>query len=126
MGKERPITPQQALLAVKAAGLDPEKLLSEQLSGPAQLDEGTVRGWVSEAIGEAMGAADQASASQSTDRSRRSVGSPRATGTRSNQSLTPWMGESTTMQRRAKQSAQAELDRLRQQAAAERVKARDL
>lgn len=33
MTDDRPITPEQALLAVKAAGLDPHKSLSAQLSG---------------------------------------------------------------------------------------------
>jgi hypothetical protein len=31
---DRPITPEQALLAVKAAGLDPDRSLSEQLEPP--------------------------------------------------------------------------------------------
>jgi hypothetical protein len=33
MADERPITPQQALLAVKAAGLDPDKSVNAQLQG---------------------------------------------------------------------------------------------
>jgi hypothetical protein len=66
MTDDRPITPEQALLAVKAAGLDPHKSLSEQLNGPAQLDEQPVKGWVTEAIGEAMGAAGQGAAAGPT------------------------------------------------------------
>ena len=37
MSDERSITPEQALLAVKAAGLDPDRSLTEQLQG----DEGS-------------------------------------------------------------------------------------
>jgi hypothetical protein len=64
MDDDRPITPEQALLAVKAAGLDTDRSLSEQLNGPTPLDEQTVRGWVSEAISEAMAPAGQGSAGQ--------------------------------------------------------------
>jgi hypothetical protein len=52
MADDRPITPEQALLAVKAAGLDPDKALAEQLT-PTGPDEETVKGWVREALGEA-------------------------------------------------------------------------
>jgi hypothetical protein len=38
MSDERPITPEQALLAVKAAGLDPGRSLTEQLSGKPDSD----------------------------------------------------------------------------------------
>ena len=38
MSDDRPITPEQALLAVKAAGLDPDRSLSEQLNTPG-MDE---------------------------------------------------------------------------------------
>lgn len=58
------ITPEQALLAVKAAGLDPDKPLSEQLSSSTDVSEEKVKGWVNEAISEAMGAQD---AGQATD-----------------------------------------------------------
>jgi hypothetical protein len=60
MADGRPITPEQALLAVKAAGLDPDKSLNEQLNGPSQLDEQTVKGWVTEAVAEAIGAQGEA------------------------------------------------------------------
>jgi hypothetical protein len=50
MADDRPITPEQALLAVKAAGLDPGKSLTEQLNTSSDLSEETVTGWVSEAV----------------------------------------------------------------------------
>jgi hypothetical protein len=37
------ITPEQALLAIKAAGLDPDKPLSEQLNPSAELSEEKVK-----------------------------------------------------------------------------------
>jgi hypothetical protein len=36
--KDRPITPEMALLAVKAAGLSPDKSLTQQLSGDGGAD----------------------------------------------------------------------------------------
>jgi hypothetical protein len=38
MTNDRPITPEQAMLAVKAAGLDPDKSLNEQLQGSGDLE----------------------------------------------------------------------------------------
>jgi hypothetical protein len=53
------ITPEAALAAVKAAGLDPDRALSEQVEQAAPVDESTVRGWVSEAVAEARPASPQ-------------------------------------------------------------------
>jgi hypothetical protein len=39
MTNDRPITPEQAMLAVKAAGLDPDKPLNEQLQGNGDLEQ---------------------------------------------------------------------------------------
>jgi hypothetical protein len=52
---------------VKAAGLDPDKALSEQLIPSDRLDEETVKGWITEAVAEAMGAQDSGNAGESTD-----------------------------------------------------------
>ena len=38
MSDERAISPEQALLAVKAAGLDPDRSLTQQLSGDGGVD----------------------------------------------------------------------------------------
>jgi hypothetical protein len=65
MSDERPITAEQALLAVKAAGLDPGKPLTDQLNPPSSVDERTVKGWVTEAVADALGAQGEASARQS-------------------------------------------------------------
>ncbi len=51
---EPEITPEQAMEAVKAAGLDPDRTVSEQVAAPGQVDERTVKGWVSEAVAEAQ------------------------------------------------------------------------
>jgi hypothetical protein len=64
MADDRPISTQQALLAVKAAGLDPAKPLTDQLNSAAPVDEATVRGWVTEAVAEALGTASQDSPDQ--------------------------------------------------------------
>lgn len=49
------ITPEQAIEAVKSAGLDVDRPLSEQLPEPAAApSESAVRGWVSEAVAEAQ------------------------------------------------------------------------
>ena len=47
------ITPEQAIAAVRAAGLDPDRSLSEQLAESPAPSESTVRGWVSEAVAQA-------------------------------------------------------------------------
>lgn len=66
MTDDRPITPEQALLAVKGAGLDPDKPLNEQLNGPAQLDEQERQGLGYRSVSEAMGAG-QGSSGEPTD-----------------------------------------------------------
>jgi hypothetical protein len=81
MADDRPITPEQALLAVKAAGLDPDKPLAEQLNEPAQLDEQTVKGWVTEAVSKPS--VPQGRAASPPTRRRASASSPSATGTHS-------------------------------------------
>jgi hypothetical protein len=48
MADDRPITPEQALLAVEAAGLDLDRPLNEQLNGPAQPDYETLASRVAE------------------------------------------------------------------------------
>jgi hypothetical protein len=99
MSEERPITAEQALLAVKAAGLDPDKPLSEQLNGPGQLDEKTVKGWVTEAIDQAIGHQGQGGGGESTESTEstdpQSQQQRFAEGYRDalNRSLMPWMGE---------------------------------
>lgn len=50
------VTPKQALEAVKAAGLDPDRPLSEQLAHSSTVDEQTVKGWAQEAVAEAAAA----------------------------------------------------------------------
>ena len=47
------ITKEQALAAVRAAGLDLDRPLAEQVAGTGPVDEPTVRGWVAEAVQEA-------------------------------------------------------------------------
>jgi hypothetical protein len=89
MADDRPITPEQALLAVKAAGLDPDKPLAEQLNEPEQLDEQTVKGWVTEAVSEAIaGQGGQPSDPQTREREF-----AEAYRDALNKSLTPSMGE---------------------------------
>jgi len=91
---DRPITGEQALLAVKAAGLNPDKPLTEQLPGDrngdleqqvADLSERVKT--LSEALG-AQGQGDQPTDLQSQER-RFAEGYRDAL----NRSLTPWMGE---------------------------------
>jgi hypothetical protein len=91
MSDDRPITPEQALLAVKAAGLDPDKSLSEQLNEPAQLDEQTVKGWVGEAVAEAIDAQSQGAAPTDAQTQERQFAESYRDAL--NKSLTPWMGE---------------------------------
>lgn len=91
MADDRPITPEQALLAVKAAGLDPDKPLAEQLNEPAQLDEQTVKGWVTEAVSEAIGSAGQGG--QPSDPQTRERQFAERYRDALNKSLTPSMGE---------------------------------
>lgn len=47
------LTPEAALAAARAAGLDVDRPLSEQVAAPAAPTESTVRGWVSAAVEEA-------------------------------------------------------------------------
>jgi len=58
MPQEPSITPEQAMLAAKAAGLDPDRPLSEQVARSAGPDEQTVKGWVTEAVADAPAAGD--------------------------------------------------------------------
>jgi hypothetical protein len=85
------ITPEQALLAVKAAGLDPDKPLSEQLHPSTEVSEEKVKGWVTEAVSEAMGAQD--TAGQSTDPQVRELRFAEDYRDALNRARTPWMGE---------------------------------
>jgi hypothetical protein len=65
MSDERPITAEQALLAVKAAGLDPDKPLTDQLNRSSLVDEQTVKSWVADAVREALGAQGERSTGES-------------------------------------------------------------
>ena len=56
------ITPEAALAAVRAAGLDPDTPLSEQVAAPTAPTESAVRGWVSEAVAEQVPASPEAQA----------------------------------------------------------------
>jgi hypothetical protein len=93
MDDNRPITPEQALLAVKGAGLDPNRSLNEQLNGSEQLDEKTIKGWVIEAISEAMGAVGQGSGAQPTDLQSQERRFAEGYRHALNKSRTPWFGE---------------------------------
>ncbi len=91
MAEDRPITPEQALLAVKAAGLDPDKSVNAQLQGGLN---GALERQVADlseqvkTLTEALGVAGQPTDPQSH---RRRV----AEGYREalNRSLTSWIGE---------------------------------
>jgi hypothetical protein len=76
MGEERPITPEQAMLAVKAAGLDPDKPLNEQLQGNGGLERQVVE------LSEQVKALFEARAAP-TDPTCASASSPRTSGMRS-------------------------------------------
>jgi hypothetical protein len=91
MGDDRPITPEQALLAVKAAGMDPDRSVNAQLQGDlngalerqlADLSEQV------KTLTEALGVAGQPTDPQSHQR-RLAEGYRDAL----NRSLTPWVGE---------------------------------
>jgi hypothetical protein len=91
MAEDRPITPEQALLAVKAAGLDPDKSVSAQLHGGLS---GALERQVADlseqvkSLTEALGVAGQPTDPQSRQR-RVAEGFREAL----NRSLTPWIGE---------------------------------
>jgi hypothetical protein len=91
MAEDRPITPEQALIAVKAAGLDPDKSVNAQLQGDlngalerqlADLSEQV------KTLTEALGVAGQPTDPQSHQR-RVAEGYRDAL----NRSLTSWIGE---------------------------------
>src|SRR5215216_5500050 len=67
MAEDRPITPEQALLAVKAAALDTDKSLSEQLNASGGLSEDQVKSWVREALAETLGAQPKEKSSSRSD-----------------------------------------------------------
>jgi hypothetical protein len=52
MAEDRPISPEQARLAVVAAGLDPDKPLSEQMA--PKITEEQVKEWAGEAVTEVL------------------------------------------------------------------------
>jgi hypothetical protein len=91
MADDRPITPEQALIAVKAAGLDPDKSLTAQLEGDQSGDLERQVAELSEQIKtltEALDVAGQPTDPQSHER-RVAEGYREAL----NRSLTPWIGE---------------------------------
>lgn len=91
MGDNRPITPEQALLAVKAAGLDLDRPLNEQLQSAQNGDLEQRVADLSEQVktlSEAFGAAGQPTDHQSREH-RFAEGYRDAL----NQSRTPWFGE---------------------------------
>jgi hypothetical protein len=92
MSEERPITAEQAKLAVKAAGLDPDKPISEQLKGGpnaalerklAELSEQVQT--LTETLGVQLDQIDPASQPRSFAEDYRDA---------LNRSRTPWMGDS--------------------------------
>ncbi len=91
MSEDRPITPEQALLAVEAAGLDLDRPLSQQLRGAqnGELEQRVAD--LSEQVktlSKAFGVAGQPTDPQSHQR-RVAEGYREAL----NRSLTPWVGE---------------------------------
>ena len=91
MAKNRPITPEQALLAVKAAGMDPDKSVNAQLQGDLSGALERQLADLSEQIKtltEALDVAGQPTDPQSHER-RVAEGYREAL----NRSLTPWIGE---------------------------------
>ena len=84
MDNDRPITPEQALLAVKAAGLDPDRSVTAQLRGGQDDD---LKRRVAE-LGEQVKALSDAQATP-TDRQRQFAENFRDA---LNAHLTPWFG----------------------------------
>lgn len=59
------------MAAVRAAGLDPDRALSEQVGvAPAPVDESTVRGWVADAVADAKPPSREEQAVQFAERLR--------------------------------------------------------
>ena len=89
MSDERAISPQQALLAVKAAGLDPDRSLTEQLSGDGGVDlEQRVADLSDQvkSLSEALGAQGQ-----SAPLNEQHVGQTILDGINETQAKSPWM-----------------------------------
>ena len=86
MGEERPITPEQAMLAVKAAGLDPDKPLNEQLQGNGGLERQVAE------LSEQVKALFEARAAP-TDPHARERQFAETFRDALNENLTPWFGQ---------------------------------
>jgi hypothetical protein len=86
MSEDRPITPEQAMLAVKAAGLDPDKPLNEQLQGNGGLERQVAE------LSEQVKALSEARAAPTDPhaRERRFAENFRDA---LNENLTPWFGQ---------------------------------